>query len=77
LDNFIKHIEAAAKKVGIKEDFVAWCDTWLKTSGCNSIWHEIEEKDGKITKFVVQQRIHEHGDTNRLRQQKYKVDFLD
>ena len=38
LDDFIKHMEAAAKKVGIKTDFVAWCNTFLKTSGCNVIW---------------------------------------
>ena len=28
-------------------------ETWLKTAGCNIIWHDIEEKDGLITKFTV------------------------
>ena len=42
----------AAKKEG-KEEFEAWSDTWLKTAGCNEIWHEIEEENGIIKKFVV------------------------
>lgn len=60
----------AAKKEG-KEDFEAWSDTWLKTAGCNEIWHEIEEENGIIKKFVVNQRSYKHGDNNRLRKQKY------
>jgi len=41
------------------------------------IWHDITEADGKITKFVVNQKINEHGEKNRLRKQKYKVAFYD
>ena len=67
----------AAKKVLKKDDFGAWADTWLKTAGCNTIHHDIEEKDGKITKFVSHQGIYKHGDTNRLRQQSYNLDLLD
>ena len=81
LGDFIRHMNDAAIKVGIKEDFKGWCDTWLKTAGCNIIWHEVEAdkpNDGVIKKFVVQQRVHKHGKpTNRLRKQKYRVDFLD
>ncbi len=70
-------MKSAASKVGIKEDFGAWADTWLKTAGVNEIWHEITEKDGKIDTFTVQQRVHKNGQSNRLRQQSYVVDFLD
>jgi len=70
-------MDAAAKQLKIEDDFVAWSDTWLKTAGCNLIWHDITEADGKITKFVVNQKINEHGEKNRLRKQKYKVAFYD
>ena len=68
----------AAKKCGIKEDFAAWCDTWLKTAGMDIIYHNITEKDGKIEKFEVVQEIGEAGAfKNCLRQQAYQVAFLD
>lgn len=67
----------AVKKLGIEGDFIAWTDSWLKTAGCNYIWHDIEEKDGKITKFLVNQDTHENGEGNRLRKQKYQVAFYD
>lgn len=53
IEDFIKHMSLAATKVGIPGDFVAWCKTFLNTSGANIIWHDIEEEDGKITKFSV------------------------
>jgi hypothetical protein len=52
-------------------DFIAWTDSWLKTAGCNYIWHDIVEENGKIKKFTVNQDIHENGEGNRLRKQKY------
>lgn len=70
-------MDAAAKQLKLEDDFAAWSDTWLKTAGCNLIWHDVTEADGKITKFVVNQKINEHGEGNRLRKQKYKVAFYD
>ena len=70
-------MDLAAKKVLKKDDFGDWAETWLKTAGCNTIWHDIEEKDGKIVKFTVNQGIYKQGDSNRLRQQKYVVNLLD
>lgn len=67
----------AVKKLGIEGDFIAWTDQWLKTAGCNYIWHDIEEENGKIKKFTVNQEIHQYGDGNRLRKQKYQVVFYD
>jgi len=58
-------------------DFKAWAATWLKTAGCNEIWHEIEEQDGKITKFTVHQSVWRHGELNRLRHQLYQVALYD
>jgi aminopeptidase N len=58
-------------------DFTSWAETWLKTAGCNIIWHDIEEEDGKIKKFTINQRIKEHGEGNRLRVQKYSCAFYD
>ena len=77
LSDFIKHMDAAAKTVGIKEDLVSWCDSWLKAAGCNIIWHDIIEEDGKIKKFTVQQRVNQHGEGNKLRVQKYECAFYD
>lgn len=77
LEDFIRHMNMAAKKVLNKEDFGDWAETWLKTSGCNTLWHTWEEKDGKITKFTAHQGIFSQGDSNRLRQQKYRLDLLD
>ena len=77
LSDFIKHMAAAAKTVGIKEDLEAWCNTWLKAAGCNIIWHDIQEEDGKIKKFTVNQRVNQHGEGNKLRVQKYECAFYD
>ena len=49
----------------------------MKCAGPNIIWHDITEDGGKITKFTVQQRIHEHGEGNQLRVQKYQCAFYD
>lgn len=49
----------------------------MKTAGCNYIWHDIEEENGKIKNFTVNQGIHENGEGNRLRKQKYQVAFYD
>lgn len=67
----------ATKKQNLELDIVAWSDSWLKTAGCNIIWHEVEEKDGKITKFTVHQECNEHGETNQLRVQRYNLAFYD
>lgn len=64
----------AAKSIG-KADFTEWSDSWLKSAGCNVIWHDIEEANGVITKFTVNQKIYKHGEGNRLRKQKYQVAF--
>ena len=78
MDDFIRHMDLAAKKVGIQEDFKGWCDTWLRTAGCNTLWHDVQtDKAGKITKFTVHQGIHKNGENNQLRQQKYRVNFFD
>lgn len=77
LDDFIRHMNEACKKLNIEGDFIAWTDSWLKTAGCNYIWHDIEEDGGKIKKFTVNQEIHEYGKGNCLRRQKYKVAFYD
>jgi aminopeptidase N len=55
LPDFINHMDKAAKelKLDIGQNFKDWSATWLKTAGCNTIWHDIEEKDGKIKKFTV------------------------
>ena len=65
-------MDKAAKACKITEyDFVKWSASWLKTAGCNIIWHDIEEFGGKIKKFNVHQKCNEHGDSNQLRVQKY------
>jgi len=53
LEDFIRHMSLAAKQHKIKIDFAAWAETWLKTAGCNVIWHDIIEEEGKIKKFTV------------------------
>jgi aminopeptidase N len=68
---------AAAKQLKLSIDLESWCDTWLKAAGCNIIWHEIEEENGKIKKFTVHQRVNKHGEGNRLRVQKYEVALFD
>lgn len=77
LDDFLRHMSDAGKKLNHPLDFVSWANTWLKTAGCNVIWHDVEEENGKIKKFTVQQRTHKNGDSNRLRVQKYSVGFYD
>jgi len=77
LEDFIRHMNDAAKAVNAEGDFVEWTDSWLKTAGCNYIWHDIVEENGKIKKFTVNQDIHENGEGNRLRRQKYQVAFYD
>lgn len=67
----------AAKQLKIERDFIKWSDTWLKKAGCNIIWHEVEEEAGKIKKFVVHQKLWEHGEGNQLRVQKYGCAFYD
>ena len=54
LSDFIRHMSQAAKELKIEIDLEAWATVWLKTPGCNIIWHDIEEKDGKIKKFTVE-----------------------
>lgn len=49
----------------------------MKTAGCNEISHDIEENEGKITKFTVNQGIWKNGEGNRLRKQIYQVAFYD
>jgi aminopeptidase N len=70
-------LSQAATELNSKYDFKQWSETWLKTAGCNEIWHEIEEEDGKIKKFTVHQSVWKHGENNRLRQQIYLLAFLD
>ena len=77
LEDFIRHMNDAAKEVEAEGDFIAWTDSWLKTAGCNYIWHDIVEENGKIKKFTVNQDVHENGEGNRLRRQKYQVAFYD
>ena len=67
----------AAKDLKIETDLEAWSTSWLKTAGCNIIWHDIKEEDGKIKKFTVHQRCHQHGESNQLRIQKYQCVFYD
>ena len=65
-------MDKAAKACNITDyDFVAWSASWLKTAGCNIIWHDIKEENGKIKKLTVNQILNKHGDTNQLRVQKY------
>ena len=75
MPDFIRHLDQAAKQLKIETDLVKWTDTWLKKAGCNILWHDIVEEDGKIKKFTVQQRINEHGVGNQLRAQKYQCAF--
>ena len=53
LDDFMRHIKQAATELKIGDNFGQWAESWLKTAGCSVIWHEIEEENGKIKKFVV------------------------
>ena len=53
LRDFIKQMSEAAKELKIEIDLEAWATTWLKTPGCNIIWHDIEEENGLIKKFTV------------------------
>jgi aminopeptidase N len=54
LDDFLRHMGNASKEMKMEQDFVKWAYTWLKTAGCNQIWHDVEEEGGKIKKFTVQ-----------------------
>ena len=54
LDDFIGHMDRAAKEIDSKKSLIQWTDSWLKTAGCNIIWHEYEsDSEGKIKKFTV------------------------
>ena len=54
LDDFIGHMDKAAKELGCKNSLIQWTDSWLKTAGCNIIWHEYEcDTEGRIKKFTV------------------------
>jgi hypothetical protein len=53
LPDFISHIDQAAKQLKVDIDFKKWSDSWLKVPGCNVIWHDVVEEDGKIKKFTV------------------------
>jgi aminopeptidase N len=75
LGDFIRHMHEAAIKCQSPIDFEKWSHTWLKCAGPNIIWHDVTEEAGKITKFTVQQRVHEHGTGNQLRVQKYQCAF--
>lgn len=77
LEDFILHFNNAAIKQNSPIDFAKWSHTWLKCAGPNIIWHDVTEEGGKITKFTVQQRVHEEGVGNQLRVQKYKCAFYD
>lgn len=77
LEDLIQHLNKASGEMGGQGDLSEWFSSWLKTSGCNLISHSIEEEGGKIKKFVVNQKVHKYGDSNRLRVQKYQVAFLD
>ena len=69
LDDFYKHMDNARKTLKIERDFTSWADKWIKYAGCNQIWHEVEEENGKIKKFTVHQRIWKEGEGNCLRVQ--------
>jgi len=67
LDDFVRHLDDASKELKIERNYADWADTWLKAAGCNQIWHDIVEEDGKIKKFTVNQRVWQHGEGNKLR----------
>ena len=73
LTDFVGHIDKAVKeaKVDVGLDMVDWSTTWLMKAGCNIISHDVTEENGKITKFIVNQKCVEHGEGNLLRVQKY------
>jgi aminopeptidase N len=77
LVDFVNHFDKAAIKHQHAIDFKKWSNTWLYCAGPNIIWHDVTEENGKITKFTVQQRVHEQGTGNQLRVQKYKCAFYD
>ena len=52
-DDFLKHMNKAATQINLKGDLVAWSIPCLKTAGCNTIWHEMEESNGKIDRFYA------------------------
>lgn len=53
LDDFIDCMHEVTKTNDRMIDFKKWSESWLKTAGCCTIWHTIEEIDGKISNFCV------------------------
>jgi len=41
LSDFIGHMDRAAKDLKIERSFKDWADSWLKTAGCNIVWHDV------------------------------------
>ena len=60
------------KSLGADFDLVAWSDTWLNTSGVNTLEPILELADGKLKSLKIKQGMGLKG-KNRLRTQKLNV----
>lgn len=82
LDDFVKELSVAAKKVGaVKEEkfMIDWTDQWLKSAGCALLELDFTESAGKLDSVKIKQTPYNQKNTpeNRLRDQKFIVALLD
>lgn len=81
-DDFIGSLEAEYElqqdtTMGEHFDFKEWCNSWLKTSGVNTLQPIIEyNSDGSIKSFEILQHVDPFG-ANRLRKSKMDIGFYD
>lgn len=77
LPDFVSCLDEAWKNSGDNSlgenfDLTAWCDTWLKTSGVNTIEPVLDIENGQLRNLKIKQGLALRG-KNRLRLQKLNV----
>ena len=63
------------KKPDTPLDLTQWSQEWLQTKGVNKIAAEVEEADGKYTKFTLKQTPCKHAD-NQFRRQTINISLF-
>ena len=82
LTDFISVMETAyytldEKPMGDDFDFKKWSDSWLKTSGVNTLTPLVTFDDaGKLSSMQIQQSFDQNGQ-NQLRKQQLEIAFFD
>lgn len=82
LEDFVKELSAAAKKVGAVKDeqfMIDWTDQWLKSAGCALLELDFTQTNGKLDSVQIKQTPYNQNNTpeNRLRDQKFVLALLD